>query len=214
MRLPHTCFISYRHRADATAQRIIEEFRDALATQIGLFIPDGKVFFDRQRLRGGDFWEPKLARELCHSACMVLLFDAYYFDPLHPYCAREYLGMVDLEQRRLKLAGNRLQDCGLIIPVVVRGEEALPVEIRARRQYVSLERMLLQPADFRKVRRLQEEVRKIAQLVYERHEVLRTLNLDLGNDCGTFQFPDEQHTSAWLRQVVLSRPDRQLPLSG
>jgi hypothetical protein len=57
---------------------------------------------------------------------MVLLFSPYYFDMQSMYCAREYKAMLELEAKRLKLLpqgfGKRK---GLIIPVVMRGEQYL-----------------------------------------------------------------------------------------
>jgi hypothetical protein len=142
---------------------------------------------------------------------MVLLFDSYYFDPLHPYCAREYLGMKEIERRRKQLAGNRLLDCGLIIPVVIRGEDSLPDEIAKHRQCISLERILLQPADFRKTGPL-KVVQEIARLVYQRYQILHSLGVDLSVDCPDFDFPSEEEANHWLHTVAGPRSDRQLPL--
>jgi len=60
---------------------------------------------------------------------MVLVFTPLYFDTKHHYCALEYQGMKDLEQQRL----GKIEDFsnkGLILPVVFRGEDCLPDEIK------------------------------------------------------------------------------------
>ncbi len=98
----------------------------ALEGSVAWWLSRRTVYLDERRLRGGDFLDPELAANICSSACMVLLFSPYYFDMQSMYCAREYKAMLELEAKRLKLLpqgfGKRK---GLIIPVVMRGEQYL-----------------------------------------------------------------------------------------
>ena len=208
----NACFISYRHPGNKYAQKIIESFRDALTGQIALFIPRARVYFD-DNLKYGDFYNPELASQLCQSSCMVMLYNPFYFDLEHTYCAREYKAMVELEKTRLQLASHQFKNKSLIIPVVIRGEHSLPNEIKDHREYVTFDKQLLQPADFKK-RPLMEKVYKIARAVYQRYCVCRHLGSALTKDCDGFQFPTENEIRPWLEEMVAMKPELYAPGLG
>jgi hypothetical protein len=118
----HSCFISYRHGQSDVKQRFIEEFYVALSGELEM-LRNEKPFVDKERLKGGDFYNDALARALYESATLILIYQPNYFDAEHTYCAREYRAMCALERERLRLFANaKDRDHGLIIPVVLRGE--------------------------------------------------------------------------------------------
>jgi hypothetical protein len=205
----NTCFISYRHLGDPDAAAIVTAFKKALVTQISLWIPNASVYFDTERLQGGDFFSRELARQLCRSSCMILLFNPFYFDVDHPYCAREYKAMLHLERDRLAKLPRELQSSGLIIPVIIRGEESLPNELKTQRQYFSLDQYLLQPADFQQ-RECLAEIRKIANVVYHRYRLMSRFGAD-ATDCSAFDFPSEDDIREWLHQIVDDQPNPRMP---
>ncbi len=205
MSFEYACFISYRHGLSPGYQKIYESFRRQLAVQVELYLPGMQVYFDTDRLRGGDFFNRALALALCRSVCMISLFNPYYFDPRHPYTAREYQAMVSLERQRLPLLPNGSWK-GLIIPVVLRG--TLPEVISNERQYYELD--LLAPDDWKK-RKFLKELRKIAKDIYVRHEAFRIAGVDPCRPCDGFEFPSEADILEWLTGITappLRMPNR------
>ena len=209
MPFTNVCFISYRHGGQEHSRKLIESFYQTLAGQLDLYIPGSRVYLDARRLRGGDFFDQELASQLCRSVCMILLFNPFYFDLSNPYCAREYRAMVGLEQQRLGLLPQgAAQRKSLIIPVVIRGEESLPEELKRHRQYYSFAKTLLGPADFRQ-RRCMEHIFKIAGDIFDRYQMFRSAGIDPCSQCDTFQFPTELEIRDWLTEVVA--PPQSMP---
>ena len=96
MPLVYSCFISYRH----DYVQIAEDFQDALENELSLLI-NLPVYRDEERLQGGDFYNSRLAKALCRSACMVMIYTPRYFDARSTYCAREFRAMELLEEDRI-----------------------------------------------------------------------------------------------------------------
>lgn len=198
----NVCFISYRHPGHEASEKIVQTFWDVLQGQVDKFMPGRPVYWDKARLQAGYLFNANLASELCQSACMIVLFNPSYFDLTHTYCAREYRGMVALEARRLaRLMGSQDATKGLIIPVVISGEEDLPAELKANRYYVSLEKEVLIASDLKKRRESIKKIAGIAREIYLRCRTLERIDGICG-DCGTFQFPTDEEIKTWLENVV------------
>jgi hypothetical protein len=120
--------------------RFVSEFQEALESELEPLV-DLPVYRDDKRLQGGDFFNEALAKGLCESVCMIMVFAPTYFSPDHTYCTREYLAMKQLEARRLREAAQPQRTLhGLIIPVVLRGFDKLPAEILSQRNAYRFER--------------------------------------------------------------------------
>ena len=52
----YACFISYRHGQEPGTQEIYDAFEQELAHQVELYLPKLRVYRDRSRLHGGDFF--------------------------------------------------------------------------------------------------------------------------------------------------------------
>lgn len=191
----YACFISYRHGPQPGVQKYYELIAKELAVQVGMYV-NLPVYLDTERLRGGDFFNKDLAYALCSSVCMISLYLPYYFDPEHTYTAREYQGMVGLEEKRLSLLPP-VHRKGLIIPIVLRGQ--LPEEIRNERQYYTLD--LLMPGDLKKPKS-QAALRRVAEDIYHRHEEFRISGADPCGPCATFEFPSENEIMDWLTGIT------------
>ena len=70
----NACFVSYPHLGDPGAEKFVTEFVKVLRTRLALQCRNKPIFFDEDRLNGGDFFEQKIATELCRSASMVMFF--------------------------------------------------------------------------------------------------------------------------------------------
>ena len=143
MPFAYSCFISYRHGQRELLRRILEDLYEALSGELEFWL-DEEVYLDRNRLKGGDFYNEALARALCQSVCMIMFFTPRYFDRQNTYCAREYKAMEKLEETRLKAADSPLaKHHGLIIPIIIRGSHCLPEEIKKRRQCYNFDDFVL-----------------------------------------------------------------------
>jgi hypothetical protein len=213
MAFEHACFISYRHHAQsALAEKFIVDLVAALRSELGVLLEQG-VYIDRDRMKGGYFFNTALARALCRSVCMIVVYTPTYFSRVHPYCAREFRAMEQLEAARFA----RLQQCvrpdtGLIIPIVLRGESALPPEIRHRRHYYSFERFSLTSRDIARNRLFEQSIRDIASEIFKRKQMLDAVGDDVCAGCDQYVWPPEPETMAWLDTLTTIPPT--FPLRG
>lgn len=205
MSFEYPCFISYRHGQRKLAERIITDLYEAIDDLLDFYL--GKqVYFDRARLQGGEFYNENLAHALCHSVCMILVYTPAYFDKNHPYCAREYKAMVNLETERLKVLGEQGQrNRGLIIPIVFRGVEYLPAEIKNHRQYYNFEGFLESDDNMSRDTEYGKKIKEIAIYVADRYLALDSMEQDFCSGCEQFSLPDEEEVMPWLNEVTKSR---------
>jgi len=199
MAFEHACFVSYRHHEQsALAERFLADLCAALRNELTVLVEED-IFVDRERLRGGIFFDPALARALCRSICMVVIYTPTYFSRLKPYCAREYRAMEMLEEKRLSRVQKALaRECGLIIPIVLRGVKSLPIRISGLRQFYDFEKFSLTSRELAKNRQFEISIREIAAEIESRKQMLSTVAADVTCDCDMFSIPTEAEAHAWL----------------
>jgi hypothetical protein len=195
----NACFISYRHTGDHDAHTFVKVFVRQLRKQLKWWLPNSPIFFDEDGLKVGDQFNEELAFQLCRSACMVMFFSPLHFDLLHPYCALEYQAMLRLEEQRLGPAVADLRNKGLIFPVVFRGLEFLPQEIRSSRNYENFDNIVVE-SDFEQ-RDCQKRLMEIARQIYLRYVALSNTGVFDTTDCQRFRFPEKMAIRGWLMQV-------------
>jgi len=202
MPFKYSCFISYRHGQRELAERIINDLHKALSNELEMLLNE-EVFVDRERLKGGTFYNEELASALCESACMIVVFTPTYFDKKFSYCAREYKAMEKLESERLKSLGKSVdKKYGLIIPIVFRGADSIPSEIKERRQYYSFEAFQLSDVEMSRHPNYAGKIKEIAKYIYDRYKAMVALNSDVCECCTEFKLPREGEITEWLGQVV------------
>jgi TIR domain len=203
MPIKYSCFISYRH--DSTA--IAKDFQDALENELSLLI-NLPVYIDEDRLSGGQFFNKAIASALCQSACMIMIYIPRYFEYASPYCAREYKAMEQLELRRLaKLRRNgNSNPNGFIIPVVYRGLEVFPKQIKSNRQFYNFESYFLGGRTRKNNVKYLTAIKDIANYIFQRCQDLNTLPSDPCDGCEEFVIPPKSRISRWLISVVAPPP--------
>ena len=167
-------------------RRFVEDFYQALASELEALV-DLPVYRDVTRLEGGDFYNQALARSLCESVCMIVVYTPTYFNARNRYCTREYAAMKELETARLariQAPGNH----GLIIPIVLRGFDQLPGEIGERRQVYKFDQFLLSDEALSKNRNYNAEIKKMAEYIAARCRELE----ELEPECDEFELPTDQ----------------------
>lgn len=213
MAFQYSCFISYRHVQYDLGSRFLEKFLEALKSHIELEIEldgvpsDEQIYIDRERLKGGYLFNNALADALCRSVCMIVIFTPTYFSKQKTYCAREFLAMKKLEEERLKQMGDRKM--GLIIPIVLKGFDALPPEIRQERQCYDFSDYSLATPDILTHPVYNRQVAEIASYIREVHERLTALGVDWCGECPNYALPTDEEVLPFLEQII-ARPHRQL----
>jgi hypothetical protein len=203
MPLRNACFVSYRHGQYELMKEFITDFCAALRGELELMLHFGGVYLDHERLKGGDFFNPELARNLYESATMAMIFTPTYFDTERPYCAREYTAMVRLEQERLRhLRATGRGNHGLIIPIVLRGVRYLPDEIKGRRQYHNFEDFQLGSRRLSRHPRFAPVIREIASYICDRYQELRELPDDAFQNGEHFSLPDDTEMAPFLKTAA------------
>ena len=124
------------------------------------------VFIDKQRLTGGQFFNPVLAKSLCESVCMIMLYTQSYFSPTYLYCTREYMGMENLENARRQLITYDPDHRGLIIPIVLRGLEFMPVLVKNHRNYHDFQSYTTACKRITRHPRLVGQIQKISKYIF------------------------------------------------
>lgn len=165
----------------------VDELKQALVDEFDTMF-DEEVYIDKERLVGGAHFNEALARALCESFCMIVVYVPKY--ATHPFCLREYRAMEMLEEKRMDLAGkSKFDDKGMIIPIVLRGVEDLPEDIRKRVHYLDFSKYTTASANIRKN---EEYVSQIKSVAAKMHELYRALgNVEPCKDCDSFALPDD-----------------------
>lgn len=200
MPLRNACFVSYRHGQYELMKEFTADFCTALCSELEPMLDGGGVYLDNERLRGGDFYNDALTRNLYESATMVMLYTPTYFHQEHTYCAREYKAMEALERERLSRLGL-VSDTnhGLIIPVVLRGLKHLPEEIRRSRKCYDFESFQLGGRRLSRHPRFAPAIREIATYVYDRYRELRELPEEAFSGGDRFSLPDDCEIGPFLQ---------------
>ncbi len=208
MPLKYSCFISFRHgdRSLPTEKNLLEtiirQLKTALASELEA-LTTKEVYVDWERLKGGDFYNQALAKALCESACMVVVYVPTYFDQHKTYCAREYKAMERLESKRLPLVDSAAQlKHGLIIPIVFRGLKFLPSEIKSHRAYHDFQSFQLGSREMSHNSKFNSKIREIAEYIYDRCRELEALPTDPYLECDNFNLPEEAEVIDWIRAVT------------
>lgn len=202
MPFQYSCFISYRH----TQADIVQELVSSLKTELSRWL-DMDVYLDKERLKGGDFYNAELAKALCQSVCLIVVYTPTYFSEKNTYCAREFKAMEELEQKRLEKAG--LKDNakhGLIIPIVYRGDKKLPNDIKNKRHCHFFEEFQISGHATLNDPEYAQRIKEIAEYIGERCEELSEIEEEVCKPCEAFEIPSDAEVSEWLTGMLPAKP--------
>lgn len=186
MAFKYVCFISYPHSKSTMMKEFVDELKQALIDELDPIF-DEEVYIDKERLAGGDHFNEALAQALCQSFCMVVVYVPKY--EKHSYCLQEYRAMELLEGKRMELAGkSRPTKYGMIVPIVLRGVEDVPEDIKKSIHYLDFSKYTTASANIRKN---EEYVAQIGMLAKNIRELYRLFEkLDPCKECDEFALPD------------------------
>jgi hypothetical protein len=200
MAFKYACFISYCHGQYELVKGFMDQLKAALKSELEPLL-DEEVYIDEERLKAGYRYNEELAKAICQSVCMVVVYSPKY--ERHEYCIREFEGMEKLEQRRWELLGAARNDArGFIIPIVLRGGEDVPARIKENKHYADFSRFTLATPDIIRNPEYVVEIRKIANVIYEQFKTFRDAGADPCTLCPGFKLPQASEVVAWRPQFV------------
>ena len=133
---------------------------------------------------------------------MIIIFTPKYFDQRRTYCAREYVAMKRLEENRARLLEHLVdRSPGLIIPIIFRGPEHLPPELKRRLYYDFSAYTLVRP-EISNNPQYVEVIEEIAQRIREIYDRFGVLLDDPCGNCEEFALPAEEEIQEWLETVL------------
>jgi chromosome condensin MukBEF complex kleisin-like MukF subunit len=113
--------------------------------------------------------------------------------------------MEKLEEARLaRLNSQQGREASLIIPIILRGQQTLPLTIRSNRHCYTFERFALSSREIGRNRQFEDRVREIASVIYSHKNALAPLADELTCDCHSFAFPTEEEVRPWLQTMIPS----------
>lgn len=196
MPLKYACFLSFRGIQREHYKRIVEQIYSGLTDELSylLELEHGQpVYRDEKRLSTGDSIPAETQQALCESACMVLLYTPRYFASVN--CALEYKAMEKLEDKRLSLLeSHNEKKLRLIIPIVFRGSQDLPEEIRLNQKTIFMNDVSTSEVD-------RPKLVKVAEYIAERYRSLSKVELDLNASYKDFMFPSKEEIKTWLEHT-------------
>jgi hypothetical protein len=205
MAFRYACFISYRHATGELMTTAVDELYKALTDELEAYVGGDSVYCDKDRLNAGEIFPEKISNALYRSVCMIAVYTPTYFDKEHTYCAREFKAMEMLEKQRLERLKPEDKNNGLIIPIVFRGLEHLPREIKQRRHYSNFENFLLCDSKINRHPLFAPAINKIAKYIDDRYDKLVKLGDSLFDNDDNFKLPEEKEIMDWLKGITKHR---------
>jgi TIR domain len=197
----YSCFISYQRQNDLV-DKFVKDFRGLLSAEVNPFIGDKlDVFNDASWLMGGESFDKRLAVAMCESVCMVAVYTPTYFSQKSIYSASEYFNMERLEKERLKLLPPKQRAHGLIIPIVLRGADMMPPQIKTSRAFYDFSDYFFSDQQLSGRPEYHRQVREIAKYIADCYETLRGLPELPGGDCKSFKFSDPDEVISWMNKI-------------
>lgn len=199
MAFKHACFISYCHGQHDLIKNFMDQLKAALKAELEVLL-DEDVYVDEERLKPGYKHEEKLARAICESVCMIVVYSPRYLR--HEYCVREYEAMRRLEERRRSLLGTAAHGSGFIIPIVLRADQDIMARVKQHTHYSDFSRFTLATPDISRNPEYVGEIRKIAQVIYEQYMLFRQNGSDPCAACLDFTLPPAPDVMTWQPAFV------------
>ncbi|WP_307727762.1 toll/interleukin-1 receptor domain-containing protein [Massilia sp. TS11] len=143
-----------------------------------------ELFIDVEQLGGGDDIEQRLARALCESVCMLLIYTPKY--EAHDFTRREFAAMQLIEQERGRWYPLPSH---LVIPVILAPHPLrLPPEIARYSFYVDFTDYNLATRNIAANRRFIPRVLSIVERIAQHYQHLKK-HTPAQHDCNQFRLP-------------------------
>lgn len=186
MAIRYGCFFSYAHGRHELMQRFKATLADALRCYLEPYFDDeSELFIDTEQLGGGDDLDRKIARAMCESVCMIMIYTPKY--EAHPYTRREYAGMRQMEAERSRWY---TLPSHLIIPVIMTHHpDGLPCQITESTFYVDFSRFTMATADLKSNPDFLPDIDHMVRRIVTHYQYQKKY-MPPGHDCKQFVLPD------------------------
>lgn len=195
--IKNACFISYAHGQGDFLKTFLEQLTQALKNYLGPYLSED-VWYDTKGLAAGFDYDRVFPKEICNSACMIVVFTPKYESSL--YCLREFLAMETIEKKRVQLLGANYDSAHrMIIPVLLRAsQDGLPHKIKEI-HYIDFSKFTLASLEISRNVEYIEEIEKIAREIYYIYRSLNNLKTDPLRDCDSYHLPsDDEAKRSWI----------------
>jgi hypothetical protein len=199
MAFKYACFISYCHGQHDLIKGFMDQLKTALKGELETLL-DEEVSIDEERLKPGYEYNEELARAICESVCMIVVYSPRYLR--HEYCVREYEAMKRIEDRRRAQLGAAAHGRGFIIPIVFRTDAEILARVKDHKHYCDFSRFTLATHDMSRNTEYVDEIRKIANVIYEQYLLFQSLGTDPCAGCLDFKLPPAGHIVPWQPAFV------------
>lgn len=187
--LKHSCFVSYAAGQHDLIKRFVAELTNALGSSLEPRIPRGlTVFWDQSEIVAGVRFEEELARAICRSLCMILVYTPNYERSL--YCQREFAAMQKLQRHRFREMMWPTPELGMIIPVILRGRrDDLPAVIRNHIHCLDFTRYTTANQPIWRNHEFMRHIERIAEYIDGLYRTFERTGFDRHLDCAGFKLP-------------------------
>ena len=211
MSFKYSCFISYCRSGNKFMNTFIQQLTETLEDYLDPYLNE-KVYIDTQ-LEPGCRYPEELARAICRSICMIVVYTPKYTDAEnHPYCLREYRAMELIEKKRKQLLEDKTKNTGIIIPIIFRGEkEDLPCDIGDYIHYCDFSQFTTASPHIEQNPEYIDEIQKIVKIVYGKYKLYKQNGIDPCCDCESFSLPSEEEVKPWKIKLNKSSTPFQRP---
>jgi hypothetical protein len=185
MAIRYGCFFSYAQGRYELINRFKAALADALRCYLEPYLDrEDALFIDTEQLGGGDDLDRRVARALCESVAMVLIYTPRY--EAHPYTRREYAAMQLIEAERSQWYPLPSR---LVIPVIMtRHPVAPPEQIAARHFYVDFSHFTMATPDLKANPDFLPDIKRIVDRIVAHYEYQKKWT-PAGHDCNQFVLP-------------------------
>lgn len=186
MAIRYGCFFSYAHGKPGG---LMDIFKTSLADALRCYLEphfdrEEELFVDHEQLGGGDDIDRKIARAMCESVAMIVIYCPKY--EAHGYTRREYAAMRQLEEERRRHYDLQSH---LIIPVIMtQHPDGLPRQITDFGMYVDFSRFTMATSDLKSNRDFLPDIGKIVHRIVQNYQILKSC-AQPGHDCNQFVLP-------------------------
>ena len=202
MAIRYGCFFSYAHGR----YELMNKFKSALSDAIRCYLEpyfdnEDELFIDHEQLGGGDDIDRRIARALCESVTMILIYTPKY--EAHPYTRREWAAMQKIEAERSQWYP---MPSHLTIPVIMtKHPEKLPPQIANASMYVDFSHFTMATTDLKSNPDFLPDIQKIVERIVTHYQFQKKYT-PAAHDCNQFTLPDVP--PAWRELPDLSFPKK------
>jgi hypothetical protein len=202
MAIRYGCFFSYAHGRHALMNRFINSLSDALRCYLEPYLDnETELFIDTEQLGGGDDLDRRIAKAMCESAAMIVIYTPKY--EMHGYTRREFAAMELIERERSHWYPLPSR---LIIPVLMtRPPGPLPTQVTESMFYVDFSRFNMATPDLKSNPDFLPDIIKIVERIVTHYEYQKKAT-PADHDCNQFALPAVP--PAWRDAADLNLPTK------